>query len=94
MSVVEKGKKGSERVGDGRGTEVVFKDLNHLESFDKVLGVGVLKEETNQSVLEGRGDLALPELTSKGVGTISRQEQILAGSGKTRGLKPVENEVP
>ncbi len=94
LSVVEKGKKGSERVGDGRGMEVVFQDLNHLESHAKVIGVGVLKEVTNQSVLEGCADLALPELASKSVATISHQERILAGSGKTRGTKPVENEVP
>ena len=47
LSVVEKGEMGSEKVGDGRGTEVVFKDLNHLESLSKILGVGVLKEVTN-----------------------------------------------
>ena len=47
LSVIEKGKKGSERVGDGRGMEVVFKDLNHLESLSKILGVGILKEVTN-----------------------------------------------
>jgi hypothetical protein len=94
LSVVEKGKKGSEQVGDGRGMEMVFKDLNHLESLAEELGVGVLKEVINQSILEGRADLALPELASKGVATISHQEQILAGSGKTRGSKPVENEVP
>jgi hypothetical protein len=94
LSVVEKGKKGSEQVGDGRGTEVVFEGLNHLESLAKVLGVGVLKEVTNRAILEGRADLALPELASKGVATISHQEQILAGSGKIGGLKPVENEVP
>ncbi len=94
LSVVEKGEKGSEQVGDGRGTEVVFENLNHLESLAKVLGVGVLKEVTNRSILEGRADLALPELASKGVATISHQEQILVGSGKTRGSKPVENKVP
>jgi hypothetical protein len=94
LSVIEKGKKGSEQVVDGRGMEVVFEDLNHLKSLAKVLGVGVLKEVTNQSVLEGRADLALPELASKGVATINHQEQILVGSGKTRGSKPVENEVP
>jgi hypothetical protein len=94
LSIIEKGKTGSERVGDGRGTEVVFEDLNHLESLAGVLGVGVLKEVTNRSVLEGCADLALPELASKGVATISHQERILAGSGKTRGWKPVENEVP
>jgi hypothetical protein len=60
LSVIEKGEKGSERVGDGRGMEVVFEDLNHLKSLDEVLGVGVLKEVTNQSILEGPADLALP----------------------------------
>jgi hypothetical protein len=94
LSVIEKGKKGSEQVGDGRGTEVVFEDLNHLESLAEVLGVGVLKEGMNQAIREGRADSALPELASKGVATISHQEQILVGSGKTRGSKPVENEVP
>ncbi len=74
--------------------EVVFEDLNHLESLAEVLGVGVFKEVMNRSILEGRADLALPELASKGVVTFSHQEQILAGSGKTRGSKPVENEVP
>jgi hypothetical protein len=55
--------------------EVVFKDLNHLESLAKVLGVGVLKEVTNQAILEeGRADSALPELASKGIVTISHQE--------------------
>ncbi len=72
LSVIEKGKKGSERVGDGRGAEVVFEDLNHFEPLAKVLGVGVLKEVMNRSILEGRADLAL--LASKGVATISHQE--------------------
>ena len=64
------------------------------QNLPKVLGVDVLKKVPNQSILEGRVKLALPELSGEGVPSVSDQEQILTGSGETRSSEPVEDEVP
>jgi hypothetical protein len=67
--------------------------LEHLETLSEVLGVGVLKKVSNRVILEGRAELALPELTGKRISSVSDPEQILAGSGEARRLEPEEDEV-
>ena len=94
LSVIEEGERGGKRVRNGRGVEVVLKDLEHLKSLPEVLGVGVLEQVADRAILESHAKLALPELTGKRVLSVGNQEGIIAGSGKTRGPEPVEDEVP
>ena len=94
LSVVEEGKKGGERVRNGRGAEVVLKDLEHLRSLPEVLGDGVLKQVADRAILESRAKFALPELTGERVPSAGNQEGIIAGRGTSRGAEPVEDEVP
>ncbi len=70
LPVVEEGQQGGESVGDGRGAEVVFKDLKHLEALVKVSRTSVLKEKPCRAVFQSRPDLTLPELAGKSIGRI------------------------
>ncbi len=67
LSVVEEGQQGGECVGNGRGAEVVFKDLKHLEAPVKVSRTSVLKEKPGGAVFQNRPDLTLPELAGKSI---------------------------
>ena len=73
LSVVDEGKKGGERVRNGRGVEVVLKDLEHLKSLPEVLGVGVLKQVADRAIL-GRAKLALPGLAREFRVLVTRRE--------------------
>jgi hypothetical protein len=70
LPVVEEGQQGSESVGDGRGAEVVFKDLKHLKALVKVIRTSVLKEKPGGAVFQSSPDLTLPELAGKRIGRI------------------------
>ena len=73
--------------------EVVLKDLKHLKALPEILSVGVLKQVADRAILESRAKLALLELTGFRVPSVSNQEGMIAGRGKTRGPEPEKNEI-
>ncbi len=76
LPVVEEGQQGGESVRDGRGTEVVFKDLKHLEALVKVSRTRVLKEKPGGAVFQSGPDLTLPELAGESIGRIRDEGSI------------------
>ncbi len=70
LPVIEEGQQGGESVRDGRGAEVVFKDLKHLEALVKVSRTCVLKEKLSGAVFQSGPDLTLPVLAGESIGRI------------------------
>ncbi len=94
LRVVEQGEKSGERVRNGRGTEMVLEDLEHLKTLPVKSGAGILEEEAYGPILKGSLKLPFPILAGKGIPCIHQQQLIRVGRRETRGAKPEKDKVP
>ncbi len=76
LHVIEQDEKSGERVRNGRGMEMVLKDLDHLKTFPVKSGACILKEEAYGPILKGSPKLPFPILAGKGVPRICQQQLI------------------
>ena len=95
LSGVKEGQKGGEGVGDGQRMEVILQHLKHLKPLSIEGGASILKVESNNTILEGGAQLALPVLTyqRQRVTAICQQHLVIPGGGKTWCVEPEQDKV-